>query len=500
MRCNAWECGTGLDEIITLPGDPSNNSVLSATGVSGGIRVAWTYPTTNPYGIAYVKLYRGTNGVFANAILLTNTSAGYYLDVIAESDLKEYFYWIQLVSVNGTELPLIGPASAIPLSGIYETMQYLTGKIDSGYLAKSLRDDLDRITGLASDLDAEKSQNLLRHQVVSEALEASAAANGQAFTYIAHETEERKSATEAIVEQVDFLFASINNTQAALLEEKTIRATQDGALSSKVDQAEVAFQNQFAAVKQTTEAKFALVDGKIASLGALWNVQLTVNNLVGGFGVYNDGRTVEAGFDLDRFWVGRTNADKVKPFIIDSGVVYIDDARIRKLTFTKLRDETGDFLVENGRLKAKYIQAEKLVVDWGQITNVKIVNAHIGTAAVDTLNIAGNAVTIPLYAEGGTGRSGAQTASGDFTSGSVILTVKVITQPYSYPVYIRRNGTIIRTLEANKSMDEEGQTVHWVDEFMTFKDTPGAAAYYSITCGGAAYFNFTQITALGCKR
>jgi hypothetical protein len=84
--------------------------------------------------------------------------------------------------------------------------------------------------------------------------------------------------------------------------------------------------------------------------------------LVGGFGIYNNGSTIQAGFDVNEFWVGSSQANKRKPFIISDGVTYIDDAAINKLTFTKLRDEAGAFVVENGLLKADKIDTRNLTI------------------------------------------------------------------------------------------------------------------------------------------
>jgi hypothetical protein len=107
------------------------------------------------------------------------------------------------------------------------------------------------------------------------------------------------------------------------------------------------------------------VDGKVTQIGALYTVKVnTVTSdgvaLVGGFGIYNDGSTVQAGFDVDEFWVGNTQANKRKPFIISGGVTYIDEAAIEKLTFSKLRDTSGSFIVENGKVKADYLNVTQI--------------------------------------------------------------------------------------------------------------------------------------------
>ncbi|WP_217478323.1 phage tail tip fiber protein, partial [Staphylococcus aureus] len=80
----------------------------------------------------------------------------------------------------------------------------------------------------------------------------------------------------------------------------------------------------------------------------------------------NDGRTVEAGFNVDRFWIGRPGTPKNPgsyPFIIDNNIVYIKEAAIQKLTFDKLRAQDGSFIVQNGKIQADYIEAKDIVVN-----------------------------------------------------------------------------------------------------------------------------------------
>ena len=59
--------------------------------------------------------------------------------------------------------------------------------------------------------------------------------------------------------------------------------------------------------------------------------------MIGGFGTYNDGNTVQGGWDVDSFWVGRTNANRIKPFLIEGDTVYIDKARIRNADIDTLK-------------------------------------------------------------------------------------------------------------------------------------------------------------------
>jgi len=94
---------------------------------------------------------------------------------------------------------------------------------------------------------------------------------------------------------------------------------------------------------------------KVRDIGALYTVKLNVNGLIGGYGVYNTGKEVSAGFDVDTFWVGRTSANGIKPFIVDNNIVYINNAMIHNLTADKIdtrgltiKNEAGQIIFGSG--------------------------------------------------------------------------------------------------------------------------------------------------------
>ncbi|MDT8895632.1 hypothetical protein RSO41_13320 [Halomonas sp. I1] len=114
-------------------------------------------------------------------------------------------------------------------------------------------------------------------------------------------------------------------------------------------------------------------ESDIPAFESIYSAKVQAGGLIGGFGLYNDSKTVEAGFDVDRFWIGRTNSDKVKPFIVDGGTVYMDAARIRRgdiqegqlgpITIGKLTQENGDPLTNvAGKIRAGAIDADNLSV------------------------------------------------------------------------------------------------------------------------------------------
>jgi len=157
---------------------------------------------------------------------------------------------------------------------------------------------------------------------------------------------------------------------------------------------------------------FADLSDNIDGLNSSWVLQVGGDGKIGGIGLaYDDQQqTVDFGILADRFYVADPAglAGDVFPFIVDSGTVYMSEALIQSLTFAKLTDNTGSLVVENGKLKAEYIQAEQLQVEWANIQNVSIGTADIADAAitgakiqdltVDTINIADGAVTLSAFA------------------------------------------------------------------------------------------------------
>lgn len=293
MTCSTNECGTGLGSVI-LPSDPSNNSVISATPAFGGIDVSWTMPSTNPHAVAYVKLYRGILPDFDASLLIASAGGSTYFDRSVTSTALRYYYFIQVVSVNGTIGAPIGPASAVARPTIDDVMQVLSNQIEYGQLSTALKNAVDVAPLLHADAN-ERMQIIQDEQLnIRELLVIQSTELNEAFILIDAETQARLDAQSAYASQV--------NTLAVQTAEN------------------------FAAIQQTLQTS---IDDVTDTVNALYTVRLTAENLVGGFGLGNNGASVEAGFDVDTFWVGRTQTDKKKPFIIQNGEVFIDTAVIK---------------------------------------------------------------------------------------------------------------------------------------------------------------------------
>lgn len=372
-------CGTGVGN-WPKPGDPDNTSVLRATPAFGGIDIEWTLPLAYPYAVAYVNiLHAVTNNESAATFLVSVGGGTFHYD--KRNDAEMHYYWIQIVSVNGTVGELIGPASARAKPMIQQVIEELTDKIDRGVLAQSLKADLDKIsllnTNLLSEIKAREDANTSLAQALADATRGVA----QALNFIHTEINSRVEGDAAMAERIDLVASTSGGDYAAVIQ--TMRTNIDSLDS-----------NLF-----TARTDIDYLGDRSTRMGALWTAQVNVNGLIGGFGVFNDGQFVEAGFDVDLFWVGRTNANKRKPFIIQDGVTYLDDAVIRQLVFSKLRDEGGSFIVENGKIRADYITIGFAQIQRAHIAELAVDNFRIAGEAVSTDKIAPGAITVAAFAQ-----------------------------------------------------------------------------------------------------
>jgi hypothetical protein len=432
--CTEYTCGTGTWS-GPKPGDPDNNSALSAVSAYGGIDLSWTYPATNPGAVAHARLFRAILPQFDGALQIAVVGGNFFHD--RQEPGTVYYYWIQFVSINGTIADPIGPASAEALPLIEDYLRVLAGKIDAGTLAATLRNEINKIPVTAAEVQQEILNRIMGDATLEGALALMQAGVTQALAFIDQERTVRIDGQNALAQQIDTLAAMNGGDAAALVQaEQVARIEGDQVLAAQINSAYTAMGDNVAGVETRLQSNIDTMDGKVTDIGALYTARLTVNGLIGGFGLYNDGSTVQAGFDVDTFWVGRTNSDKRKPFIVIDGVTYIDQAVIRELTFSKLRDEAGGFVVQGGKIKTEYLETRGLVVrdgfgnpvfsagtglDWSYITNRPRINqanistwvdgaaigsayidylavkeANLDTASVSTLKIQGYAVNIPV--------------------------------------------------------------------------------------------------------
>lgn len=365
-----YVCGTG-GWTGPKPGDPNTSDILlTSTPAFGGIDVNWTWPDTYPEAVAYTTIYRGTQPDFASStVRIAAASGNFFYDAIEDTTPIRYYYWIVLMSIYGTRSEIIGPTWAEAKPRIEQMIQDLTGKIDTGVLAPALKNEVARIEMNALGITQEILDRQKEDATIAAEVRTIGAESGETRALLQEEVLARTEQGSAFVSTVNTLWTEVNGNIAAIQVQQTALVNQFQALAEQVTNLETQVGEDLAQVLQTMQTKIDIVDGKVVAIGALYTAQVNVNGLIGGFGIYNDGTTVEAGFDVDRFWIGRTGANKRKPFIIENDVVYMDEAAINSLTFSKLRDEAGTFIVDNGKIKAQYLAVDTLVARQAQSDN-----------------------------------------------------------------------------------------------------------------------------------
>lgn len=429
MSCENNVCGIGNGN-LPQPGDPDNNISLSARRVYGGILVSWSYPVVNGHAVAYTEVYRNSTNDSASAIKLENAGGSSYYDRLNPSVETDYYYWIEVVSIRGSRGARIGPTSATAYPIQQQTLEGLTGLIDEGLLAETLRTHISGITQNHEAIMKEIEDRTKDNKAFQDALAAVQSESGEAMSYLLQETTLRKDGDAQLFNQVNALALSVGQALGAIVEERNLRVTKDQVLAedlltikgrvgnaeglintetrlrvendsvlydryndvsgrvgksegyisdiinlkiasnsvlitrlnsigsaadnakSAVNTLETSLANGTHALAKKVTTVEATLNGNVATgqvgltaevneatkrVNVIWSAVTEVNGLVGGFGITNDGRIVEAGFDVDRFWIGRTGPTKVKPFIIEGDTVYLNKARIRNADIDTLK-------------------------------------------------------------------------------------------------------------------------------------------------------------------
>ena len=557
-------CGTG-GWTGPKPGDPENIPSIRARGIVGAIEVSWFYPTINSHSVGHFRVYRGTNAEFALAVERGIISASIFVDQIPENETREYYYWVRMVSVNGTVMDPVGPASATPHKLSEDLLEKLTAEIDESKLSQSLRERIGLIEGIRRDIAQETLDRINANSTFANALVHVQTTADQVATYVQNEVIQRQDADSALVQAVSALATGLSENESLIIAEQVSRTTADEALASdisilytnvdenkaailqeqkalsdtksavasqlnalvtqmgnnsaaietekqartaadsaiitdvsnwaaktntaaaglaneivartnadtslaqQIQTAQTQLGSNLASVQTTLQTQINATDGKVNNIGALWTAKVDVNGLVGGFGVYNNGQFVEAGFDVDRFWVGRTT-DKVKPFIVDSGVVYIDKARIRN-------------------------------------------------ADIDTLKIAGNAVTIPMFVEASpnvshpsnSGPVNSISVTASFDSNTPVILLVAVTASNSGPatnatVAAYVDGSLIAQRVFSVSGGWASSLVSTFATVVSGNSVNPTSHTFTIKCGnnwssGGPWFDsYISVTLLGFKR
>jgi len=223
----------------------------------------------------------------------------------------------------------------------------------------------------AAAILAEQTARTSADSALATRIDAVVATAGGHTAAITSEQTARVNADGALSTRIDSVVASAAANAAAITSEQTARANSDGALSTRID-AVSASAGGASAAAQAAATAIADTNGKLAAMYTI-KVQTSANGhkyLASlGVGVENNQGVTESQIlaSAQRFAIiDESSGNLVTPFVVQGGQVFINEAFIG---------------------------------------NAWIGNAQIKNAAVDTLTIAGNAVTQMATAQG-TGSAG----------------------------------------------------------------------------------------------
>ena len=228
-------CGTGTGN-FPQPGDPNlNGSVLSAVPAFGGVDVLWTYPGLNPHAVSHTILYRSTNADPDTMVEHRIVTGDFYYDRVDPNQNVEYFYWIQIISVNSTVGDLIGPASATARPTIEQILVLLTGQINDSTLGQALKEDIQRIDSLTTTIGSETAARLSQYEALQTDLAAYQNDVDGVATLLAGEVVRLETNDTSQINQINVLGAKTDDNSALITSESEARADADSALAMTID-------------------------------------------------------------------------------------------------------------------------------------------------------------------------------------------------------------------------------------------------------------------------
>lgn len=222
------------------------------------------------------------------------------------------------------------------------------------------------------------------------------------------EEQARITQNEALAQQISTVATQAGNNASAIQSEATARTNADDALSTRIDTVTAKAGDNEAAIQFESEAR-ADLEGNLSAMATLKS-QVTVDGkryYAGiGFGVENDpggdGFQSQILFQADRIGaINASNGNVTLPFVIQGGQVFINQALIGTAWIKdgNIENLDGDKIWAN-TIRAEQIDAWSVASKMATTDYAYIGTANIGVAQVDTLRIAGQAVTVPIVWEG----------------------------------------------------------------------------------------------------
>ena len=336
----------GVGVAYERPPQPEGLHGVSGIGV---VLLTWENPLAHYRNHVRTVVYRHTSDDFVNATEVGNSTGISYADLTVADD-TDYWYWIAWQSIAG----IIGPESdpvtvhtsidpevalreiskeilddpltaellapidtPLPVQRISERLAQEYARLLGG-IFEVIREDVDGVDVVAAALTALAARVVVTESGITAtakeltALEVSIGtlATAAALSTLTTEVTANESGITSLVEALTLFKTSLGGVTASALQSLTARVTKAEGLTGETE---------------------------LAAL-ARWAVKLSVGDLAGGIGLLNDGTTVKLYVAADRFAIippGDTDTDdRVLPFVVSGGNVYIDNAVIRNASIS----------------------------------------------------------------------------------------------------------------------------------------------------------------------
>lgn len=449
---------------------PPAVSGFSAVGAYSSIILSWDKPLyPNP---AYVEVWRSNTDLLLEAVLIGTTEAEVYSDACGED--RSYYYWVRNVSTSNIKGPWQG------LNGLFAStspdvpylLTVLENQLSEDQLTNSLLDRINLIddSGTINLSVTQRLDNLIagaRNEFVNvDTFNAYKTADeafaeqirGMAFV---DPTDGTVSALEGVIITQDndrnntairfnAVEARVGTAESSIVNESTVRATQDAALANQIglltteyNGNKTAVQSQITALSNadaalvtstnTLAARVNNLNGSGVSIESAYSAQALVNgNLnaqytvkinnstnkwVTGFGLAQttvNGETVGSFTILaDKFSIAPSatnpNAADGAPFFHIATAQTINGVLVQPGTYMK-----AAFISDASITNAKIRNA---AIDSAKIADLAVTNAKIASLSADKITAGTISAEISIQAPN---ISGANISGGTITGGEIV--------------------------------------------------------------------------------
>ena len=391
---------TGFGPIGERPGDvtvPPAPTVLTASGLFTDVLLSWNQSTnTAPYGNhAFTEIWRSQAEDLSSAVLVGTTNAFIYTDKGLEYDFT-YYYWVRFVSTSNTPGPWSNMASATTIENIAATMAALSETLADlpGYnliatgaaaatvikqsSAPSVRADGSSLGVHDFWFDTDDSQIYTRNA----ANNAWVAGRDSTLVSVFGATSFTGSTLTAAMASAQQDVITVTNAQNATASSLSTLSSTVGGHTSSISSLSTTTAN----LNGDVNAMFVLTVATESN-----GSKSAAGMVIGSNANSGSGAQSYVQFQADKFaiWSGSSN---IAPFIVDSGVVYIDQARIKDGAIVSAKIDTLD----GGKIIADTITATQIDANTITATEIAADTITADEIAADTITateIAANTIT-----------------------------------------------------------------------------------------------------------